>query len=68
MRQVKLTEPNRTMKLQEIIQNLSLASCQHGRTSGPYVQLCQHIKKLHAELEKNPHFVAALEAEKETGK
>ena len=56
------------MKLQEIIQNLSLASCQHGRTSGPYVQLCQHIKKLHAELEKNPHFVAALEAEKETGK
>jgi len=52
------------MKLQEIIQNLSLASCPHGRTRGPYVQLCQHIEKLHAELVKNPHFVAALAEEK----
>ena len=51
------------MKLQEFLNKLSLASCPHGRTRGPYVQLCQHLEKLHAEIQKNPHFADALAKE-----
>tara|TARA_A100001037_G_C15076087_1_gene601799 strand:- start:526 stop:738 length:213 start_codon:yes stop_codon:yes gene_type:complete len=52
------------MKLQEFLNKLSLASCPHGRTRGPYVQLCQHLEKLHAEIQKNPRFADALAEEK----
>jgi hypothetical protein len=55
------------MKLQEFLNELSRASsCQHGRTRGPYVyvQLCRHLEKLHAEIQKNPRFADALAEEK----
>ena len=52
------------MKLQEFLNELSLASCPHGRTRGPYVQLCRHLEKLHAEIQKNPRFADALAEEK----
>jgi hypothetical protein len=55
------------MKLQEFLNELSLASCPHGRTRGPYVQLCQHLERLHAQLIQNPNFAAALADEEDEG-
>jgi len=53
------------MTLQEFLTKLSLASCPHGRTRGPYTTLCDHLEMLHKELQKNPHFAAALAEEEE---
>lgn len=54
------------MKLKEFLNELSLASCPHGRTSGPYVQLCKHLEKIRAQLIQNPNFAAALAHEETT--
>ena len=53
------------MKLKEFLTQLNLASCPHGRTRGPYVELCDHLKMLHAQLIQNPHFAAALADEED---